>query len=326
MPLQKAGALLKRGGKMGYKHIYGPVPSRRLGVSLGIDPVPLKVCSFNCVYCEVAKTTLLTTERKEYVSANEILSELRDFLSLHKGPIDYITFSGSGEPTLNSKIGYMIREIKKFTKISVAVLTNSALLHIKEVREELYPADLIKCTLDAADDKYLKRINQPAPDVNVEKILEGIRKLGEEYSGTILIEIMLVRGVNDTEENYEQISKALDNIRADKIQINTVVRPPAFGFAKPLSKEELEFAKKIIGHGAEIIKPFDRKTNAAYRADVESAIIGSIKIRPQTIKDLSEGLGVHRDEILKYIELLESEGKIEEILLNGEKFYKYVEK
>ncbi len=311
---------------MEYKHIYGPVPSRRLGVSLGIDPVTFKVCSFNCIYCEVAKTTLLTTERKEYVSAEEILSELRDFLNKRKEPLDYITFSGSGEPTLNSKLGYMIGEIKKITDIPVAILTNSTLLHLRSVRKEVEEADLVKCTLDAADDKYLRRINQPAKDVTAENILNGIKLLGDEFSGTILIEIMLVKGVNDTEENYKRISEALDKIRATKIQINTVVRPPAFGFAKPLTYDELVVAKEIIGHNAEIIKSFDRKTNAAYRENVENAIIGSIKVRPQTIKDLSDGLGIHRDEILKYIELLESEGKIEEILLNGKKFYKYIEK
>ncbi len=311
---------------MEYKHIYGPVPSRRLGVSLGIDPVVFKVCSFNCVYCEVAKTTLLTTERREYVPAEEILNELKDFLHNHKGPLDYITFSGSGEPTLNSKLGYMIDEIKKMTDVPVAVLTNSTLLYLHSVREEVEKADLVKCTLDAADDKYLRRINQPAKGVTAEKILEGIRLLGDKYNGIILIEIMIVKGVNDTEENYKQISRALDSIKATKIQINTVVRPPAFGFAKPLSYKELLFAKEVIGHNAEIIKPFDRKTNAAYRENVENAIVGSIKIRPQTIKDLSDGLGLHRDEILKYIELLESEGKVEEILLNGEKFYKYIGK
>jgi wyosine [tRNA(Phe)-imidazoG37] synthetase (radical SAM superfamily) len=316
--------LIYGGYKMHYKHIYGPVPSRRLGVSLGVDPIPLKVCSFNCVYCEVAKTTLLTMERKEYIPATEILSELKEFLSEYTGPaIDFITFSGSGEPTLNSKIGYMIREIKKMTDTPVAVLTNSSLLYLKEVRSELSTADVIKCTLDAADDKYLKRINQPAEGVTAKRIIEGIGLLGEEHKGEIYIEIMLVKGINDAEENYRALNRVLKSLRANKIQINTVVRPPAFGFAKPLSEEELEFAKKIIGNSAEVIKPFSRKTNKAYRKDLEEAIINSIKIRPQTIKDLEEGLGVHRDEILKYIELLEKENRVIEIMLQGRKFYKY---
>ncbi len=309
---------------MSYKHIYGPVPSRRLGVSLGIDPIPLKVCSFNCVYCEVAKTTLLTMERKEYVPAVEIISELRNFLSEYNGPsINFITFSGSGEPTLNSKIGYMIREIKKFSNIPVAVLTNATLLYLEEVREELFASDVVKCTLDAADDKYLKRINQPAAGVTAEKIVDGIRMFGEKYKGDIYIEIMLVKGINDAEENYKGLHKVLKTLRASKIQINTVVRPPAFGFAKPLSEDELELAKRIIGNQAEVIKPFNRETNKAYKKNLEEAIVNSIKIRPQTIKDLEEGLGVHRDEILKYIELLESENSVIEILLQGKKFYKY---
>ncbi len=309
---------------MKYKHVYGPVPSRRLGVSLGIDPVPLKVCSFNCVYCEVAKTTLLTTERKEYVPANEILSEVKSFLSDYNGPsIDYITFSGSGEPTLNSKIGYMIKEIKKITDIPVAVLTNSTLLYRTDVREEIENADLIKCTLDAADNKYLKRVNQPAPNVDIKNIINGIKALRKEYKGKIYIEVMIVKGVNDTDENYVQLKNVLKDLNANKIQINTVVRPPAFGFARPLSDDELKHALEIINNGAEIIKPFNRKTNKAYREDLEQSIMNSIKIRPQTIDDMEESFGVHRDEILKYLELLEKEGKVIEILLKGKKFYKY---
>ncbi len=309
---------------MKYKHVYGPVPSRRLGVSLGIDPIPLKVCSFNCVYCEVAKTTLLTTKRKEYVPADEILSEVKNFLSDYNGPsIDYITFSGSGEPTLNSKIGYMIKEIKKMTDIPVAVLTNSTLLYRTDVREEIENADLIKCTLDAADNKYLKRVNQPADDVDIKNIINGIKALRKEYKGKIYIEVMIVKGVNDTDDNYAELRKVLKDLGADRIQINTVVRPPAFGFAKPLSDEELRHALEIINNGAEIIKPFNRKTNKAYRKDLEQSIINSIKIRPQTIDDMEESFGVHRDEILKYLELLEKEGKVIEILLRGKKFYKY---
>ncbi len=307
---------------MKYKHIYGPVPSRRLGVSLGIDPIPLKVCSFDCVYCEVAKTTLLTIERKEYIKAGEILSELKNFLKEYKGTLDYITFSGSGEPTLNSRIGYMIREIKKFATVPVAVLTNASLLWQHELQEELSAADLVKCTLDAARDKYFKRINQPSPLLSIDKIVQGITEFSKKYKGTLLIEVMLVRGVNDDEENYRDLHNVLKDIHTTEIQINTVVRPAAFGFAKPLSKEELELAQKIIGNNCKIISEFSRETNKAYRKDLEEAIVGSIRIRPQTINDLSSGLGVHRDEILKYMELLTKEGKVIETLLQGQKFYK----
>jgi len=311
---------------MKYKYIYGPVPSRRLGISLGIDPIPLKVCSFNCIYCEVARTTLLTTERKEYISSEKILLELKNFLKESNQHIDYITFSGSGEPTLNSKIGYMIKKIKKFANIPVAVLTNASLLYREDVRDELLNADLVKCTLDAAEEKYFKRINQPEQSLTIQRIINGIIKFSETYKGKLLIEVMLVRDVNDTEENYRALHKVLKKIKADKVQINTVVRPSAVGFARPLTDQELKFARKIIESNAEIIKPLDRKTNKAYRADLEEAIIDSIAIRPQTIDDLAKGLGAHRDEILKYIELLTGEEKIIEIDLRGEKFYKATSK
>jgi len=311
---------------MKYKYIYGPVPSRRLGISLGIDPIPLKVCSFNCIYCEVARTTLLTTERKEYIPSEKILLELKNFLKESNQHIDYITFSGSGEPTLNSKIGYMIKKIKKFANIPVAVLTNASLLYREDVRDELLNADLVKCTLDAAEEKYFKRINQPEQSLTIQRIINGIIKFSETYKGKLLIEVMLVRDVNDTEENYRALHKVLKRIKADKVQINTVVRPSAVGFARPLTDQELKFARKIIESNAEIIKPLDRKTNKAYRADLEEAIIDSIAIRPQTIDDLAKGLGAHRDEILKYIELLTGEEKIIEIDLRGEKFYKATSK
>ncbi|MCD6107286.1 MAG: radical SAM protein [Caldisericaceae bacterium] len=311
---------------MKYKYIYGPVPSRRLGISLGIDPIPLKVCSFNCIYCEVARTTLLTTERKEYIPSEKILLELKNFLKESNQHIDYITFSGSGEPTLNSKIGYMIKKIKKFANIPVAVLTNASLLYREDVRDELLNADLVKCTLDAAEEKYFKRINQPEQSLTIQRIINGIIKFSETYKGKLLIEVMLVRDVNDTEENYRALHKVLKKIKADKVQINTVVRPSAVGFARPLTDQELKFARKIIESNAEIIKPLDRKTNKAYRADLEEAIIDSIAIRPQTIDDLAKGLGAHRDEILKYIELLTGEEKIIEIDLRGEKFYKATSK
>ncbi len=231
---------------MKYKYIYGPVPSRRLGISLGIDPIPLKVCSFNCIYCEVTRTTLLTTERKEYISSEKILLELKNFLKESNQHIDYITFSGSGEPTLNSKIGYMIKKIKKFTNVPVAVLTNASLLYREDVRDELLNADLVKCTLDAAEEKYFKRINQPEQYLTIRRIVNGIIKFSEAYKGKLLIEVMLVRGVNDTEENYRALYKILKRIKANKVQINTVVRPSAFGFAKSLTDQELEFARKII--------------------------------------------------------------------------------
>jgi len=235
------------------KYIYGPVRSRRLGVSLGISTVPAKVCSFNCIYCDVAKTTVKTDERKEYVNADEILKELRDFLITYNKHLDHITFSGFGEPTLNSKIGYMIAEIKEHTNIPVVVLTNSSLISRDDVKIDLLQADIVKFTLNAAVDDCYKKINQSLNSIKVEDIIKGIIDFRKMFHNDLWVEIMLVKGVNDYESNYQSLHNALELIKANKVHINTVVRDPSFGFAKPLNVEELLFAKQIIGNNAELI-------------------------------------------------------------------------
>lgn len=235
------------------KYIYGPVRSRRLGVSLGITTVPTKVCSFNCIYCDVAKTTFLTDERKEYINADEILKELKIFLETSNRHLDHITFSGFGEPTLNSKIGYMISIIKEFTNIPVVLLTNSSLIHRDDVKKDLLQADIVKFTLNAVIDKYFKKVNQQITSIKVEEVIKGIIEFRKMFTHELWIEIMLVKGVNDYESNYRSLHDALELIRADKVHINTVVREPSFGFAKPLNIEELILAKEIIGNDAELI-------------------------------------------------------------------------
>jgi len=235
------------------KYIYGPVRSRRLGVSLGITTVPAKACSFNCVYCDVAKTTFLTDERKEYINADEILKELKIFLETSNKHLDHITFSDFGEPTLNSKIGYMIAEIKENTNIPVVVLTNSSLISRGDVKIDLSQADIVKFTLNAARTDYYKKINQSLDSIKVEDVIKGIIDFRKMFQYELWIEIMLVKGVNDYENNYRSLHDALELIKADKVHINTVVREPSFGFAKPLNIEELILAKEIIGNGAELI-------------------------------------------------------------------------
>jgi len=237
-----------------YKHVYGPVHSRRLGVSLGISTVPRKVCSFDCVYCEVAKTTLLTTKRAEYVPAEEILVEVENFLENYSGePLEHITFSGFGEPTLNSKIGYMIKEIKKMTDVPVVVLSNGSLVLRKDVQNDLLSADIVKLTLNATHEKAFKRINQQEKSIQPDEVIKGLIEFRKIFKGELWIEILLVKGINDNAENYIGLHRALRRIKANKVHINTVVRKPSFGFASPLTYEELLRAQAIIGNDAEII-------------------------------------------------------------------------
>ena len=304
------------------KHLFGPVPSRRLGVSLGIDPIPKKVCTLDCVYCEVAQTSFKTLERKEYVPAEEILSELKDYLASDHVPLDYITFSGSGEPTLNSRLGYLIREIKKLANVPVAVITNGTLLWKKDVRDDLQAADLVMPSLDAASQKYFVKENHPPKGLTIEQVIEGEIQFRKEYAGPIWLEILIVKNVNDKEEEYHRLAEAVRRINPDRVQLNTVVRPPGHGRAQPVTRAELEKLAAIIGPKAEIIASFSRETNKAYRKEIEDELEELLKIRACTLDELVESIGVHRDELLKYIELFREDGRLQEIEFEGKKYFK----
>jgi len=237
---------------LAYRYIYGPINSRRLGVSLGVTTVPAKVCSFNCIYCEVGKTTLLTTERKEYIPAESIIEEIRDFLSKNTIKIDHITFSGLGEPTLNSKLGYIIRELKKITDIPIAVLSNGSLITRDDVKMDLLEADVVKFTLNAVDKETYEKISLNHPDIKVEEVIKGIIDFRKIFTHELWIEILLVKGINNTIENYLNLYNALTQIRPNKIHINTVVRAPAYK-VEPLTFGELLEASRIINHGSQVI-------------------------------------------------------------------------
>ncbi|PMP67509.1 MAG: radical SAM protein [Caldisericum exile] len=238
--------------ELAYRYIYGPITSRRLGVSLGVTTVPHKVCSFNCIYCEVGKTTLLTTERKEYIPAEAILEELKDFLSKNTTKIDHITFSGLGEPTLHIRLGYIIKEIKKMTNISIAVLSNGSLITRDDVKMDLLNADIVKFTLNATDQETYEKISLNHPDIKVQDVISGIVEFRKMFTHELWIEILLVKGINNTIQNYLNLYNALSMIKPDKIHINTVIRAPAYK-VEPLSFAELLEASRIINHGSKII-------------------------------------------------------------------------
>ena len=303
--------------------IFGPVPSRRLGFSLGVDVVPLKTCTYNCIYCQLERTTKKTLRRSEYVAAEVILEELRRVLALGQ-QIDYITFSGSGEPTLNAKIGEMVRKIKEMTSIPVAVLTNGSLLYEREVREALSAADLVIPSLDAVSDEAFQRVNRPHGRLKIGTIVEGLKAFREQLSGQLWLEIMFVKGINDAPEEIMRMRGVIAELRPDKIQLNTVIRPPAEAFAQPLTEEELGAIRERLGGNAEIIASFERKDQSAYKADVEEALLTLLRRRPVTLSDISEALGVHRNEAVKYLEVLEKSGKIASKIFGGKRYYQSV--
>jgi len=301
-------------------HIYGPVPSRRLGFSLGIDIIPFKTCTLDCIYCQLGPTTRKTIRRKEYFSSEEILAQIK--MKLASGQrIDYITFSGSGEPTLNTSIGKLIKEIKKITAIPVAVLTNSTLLSRKSVRNALLSADFIVPSLDGVTQEVFVHINRPHPSLKAEEIIEGLKKFRQEFHGSILLEIMLVKGINDSPVHIQKLKKVISDIKPKRIQLNTVIRPPAEKFACSLNLVELKKINKILGEKAEIIAKFDKKEQIPPSKNLEEAIFFMIKRRPVTLSDISASLGKHKNEIIKYTNFLLEERKIKCVTHKGLKYY-----
>jgi len=291
---------------MKYKHLFGPVPSRRLGISLGVDLVPLKTCTLNCIYCECGRTTDLTVTRKNYVPLSEVKEELTDYFANNPRP-DYITFSGSGEPTLNSSIADVLHFIRNHIHdIPVAVLTNGTLLSVKQVREDIKDAALVIPSLDAATDKIFRKINRPYLRLKIDSIIDGLVRFRKEYSGQIWLEIFIVPGMNDTEHELTALKQAIEKIGPDQVQLNTLDRPG------PVSTVSI------------IADVSERKDLLAYRTDTESAILGTIARRPCTLKDLSEILGLQINEVNKYLDVLEADGKIKMVRQKRGFFYQSV--
>ncbi len=289
--------------RCGLKYLFGPVPSRRLGVSLGVDLVPLKVCSLNCIYCEVGRTTNLTLERKEYIPINDVINELRDYLD-QKPDLDFITFSGQGEPTLNSGLGEVINFIKNnYSNYKVAVITNGTLFWKKEVRDDVLRADVLLPSLDAVSDKIFLKINRPEKNLNIERIVEGLIQVRMEFKGKIYLEIFLVPELNDIDRELILLKKSIQKIKPDLVQLNSLDRPGSENYVKTLKIEELERIKtflkplpiKIIAK-AEI-----RKQIQSFNKNIAEQILDTIKRRPCTDKDLSKILNLHLNELNKYL-------------------------
>lgn len=308
-----------------YKYLFGPVPSRRLGMSLGVDLVPHKVCSLDCVYCECGKTTKLSTERREYIPFVKVREELIHFFSNNPDP-EYITFSGSGEPTLNNRIGEVLDFIKKSKPlIPVALLTNATLFQYKKVRDEIIQADLVLPSLDAATDKAFQKVNRPAGGLKIQDYIQGLVEFRNEYSGIVWLEVLIIPDYNDDKENLLSLKEAIIKINPEKIQLNTLDRPGTEEDLRPASHSELLNIKELWNlPGIEIIsKPANRKKIIAYRKDTETAILETIFRRPCTAIDIANILGIHLNETNKYLDVLESEGKVKIIRKDRGIFYQF---
>ena len=291
------------------RFVYGPVASRRLGFSLGVDIIPFKTCTLDCVYCQLGSTGRSTVRRRSWYPPEAILAQIKEAIDSGQR-IDVITFSGSGEPTLSRDLGFLIRSIKKMTGIPVAVLTNGTLLGRRDVRRDLAAADVVGPSLDAVPAALFRRVNRPHASLDNRKVIDGLVRFRDEFAGEIRLEVMLVKGVNDSPAAIEAIKRAVVRIRPDRIELNTVVRPPADRRAGALSAAALARIRARLGPKAEVVASFAERKQAPASGDLDRAILVTVGRRPQTAADIAAALGRHRDEVLKALSRLLARGRI----------------
>ncbi len=303
-------------------HVYGPVPSRRLGRSLGVDLVPFKTCTYDCVYCQLGCTTRKTLERRAYVPVDEVLKELEASLGSGSAP-DYIGLAGSGEPTLNSGIGDLIDGIKAMTSIPIAVLTNGSLLWMPEVREALMQADLVLPSLDAGDQDTFLAVNRPHGGIAFEQMVKGLVDFTRDFPGAVWLEVFMLAGVNDSPASLEKLAAIARRIDPARIQLNTVTRPPAEGFAQALTSERLQDLLGSFPGCVEIIAEGEREGSLVELTSgfEDEHILALLGRRPCTPEDVALGLGIHRLEALKHLDRLMAAGRVGTVVSGGRGYY-----
>jgi len=305
--------------------VFGPVPSRRLGFSLGVDPIPRKCCNFDCIYCQVGKTTRTETERKSFFDREKLVAEVLDHLQQAR-TVEIVTFSGSGEPTLNKDLGWMLRELKKKIGTPLAVITNGSLLFQEDVREDLLAADVVLPSLDAVIEETFRTINRPHTSISVDRVVQGLRTFSSVYKGKIWLEIMFARGINDTAEELERFRTVLSGISIDKIQLNTITRPAPDEAAKPLETAELLKIRQLLGARCEIITGFDKRSEALGMDDWVARVLAILERRSLTVDDVASVTGISRDDAQLRLRMLESQQLLRAIQQGDMLFYVLAEK
>jgi wyosine [tRNA(Phe)-imidazoG37] synthetase (radical SAM superfamily) len=283
-----------------------------------VDLVPYKTCLYDCVYCQLGRTTRLTLERREWVPVRELLEQIKDGLRARP---DHVTLGGSGEPTLHSGIGRLIAGVKAFTKVPVAVLTNGGLLWKPQVRRDLLQADLVLPSLDAGDSRMFRRVNRPHAGVSFKRMVDGLAAFRREFRGGYWLELMLLGGETAVREHAERLAAIVRRTRPDRVQINTVTRPPAMTWARPASKRELERLLPLFGPRAEIIAEF-KGTRQEHEAGAgKSQVLEMLRRHPGTVKDVTLGLGIPSLQAKAYVEALLKERLLRRRLVRGTVFY-----
>lgn len=306
------------------KYVYGPVPSRRLGKSLGVDLVPSKTCNFQCIYCQLGKTTNFTNERRNYYPKNGIISELKGAIEKNRDDFDYVTFVGSGEPTLYRDLEELVIKAKELSNKPICVITNGSLLGNDEVKKALMLTDIILPSLDAGDEKSFLKINRPYPSIKYDHVIQGLIDFKRKFKGQYCIEIMLMKGVNDSKEELLKIKEKMDLIKPDRIDINVPIRPPTENWVKIPTKNVLSLVREIFGKYYDITYP-EKGKFGTFSLDFEKELITIIERHPMRQEQIVETFAsdnLKKEAILNKLNTLESEKKIRKIVYNNQIFWK----
>jgi len=306
------------------KYIYGPVPSRRLGNSLGIDPIPSKTCNYQCIYCQLGKTTNFTNTRKNYYPKKEILAEIEKAIKINTNKFDYITFVGSGEPTLYKDLKALILKVKQSSNKPICVITNGSLLYNNDVSNALMLADVVLPSLDAGDETSFIRINRPHPSLKFKVIMQGLLDFKKKFDGQFWVEVMLMKGINDSREELLKIKEKLDLIRPDRIDINVPIRPPTEDWVKIPSKSIIPILNEIFGDYTNINFPEQGKF-ITYSSDFEKELLSILERHPMRQSQIIETFSssyFNKDKISEQLKKLKSQRKIKYILYNNQVFWK----
>ncbi|MEW6386000.1 MAG: radical SAM protein [Thermodesulfobacteriota bacterium] len=306
----------------GFRYIYGPVNSRRLGRSLGVDLVPFKTCTYDCIYCQLGHTTNKTCRRQEYVPIADILGELQQKLA-EGPPLDYITLGGSGEPTLNARLGELLGQIKGLTRVPLAVLTNGSLLWRRVVQDALMEADLVLPSLDAGDEQLFRYVNRPHRDITFDHMVYGLAEFTRRFPKSVWLEVLLLSGVTGIVTEVEKIAALARSIRPERVQLNTVSRPPSEEFACPVPRDQLEAFAKLFEGKAEVISAANGEVTRSPQAHpaTDADILALLSRRPCTVQGVSASLGLHVGEAAKRLQALADQGSVIAVRNNGGIFY-----
>ena len=303
------------------KYIFGPVASRRLGRSLGVDLVPLKTCTQNCIYCQLGVHGERITQRMPYIDIALVLKELKERVAAGLNA-DYITLSGSGEPTLNSDIGRLIDGIRKITDIPIAIITNGTLFSDDNVRKECSKADVVLPSLDAGDEKTFQQMNSPATGIGFTEFVDGLCRFRSEFNGQMWLEVFFCEGVNTSEKQVADIKAIVDFIMPDRIQLNTAVRPTVDPHARKVPAEKLEAIAKQFGDTAEVIADYSKARPAKAKDRGSDDVLEMLMRRPCSIDDICSGLAVEAEQVQPIIDTLIEQGKVITEIRSEKIFYK----